>query len=352
VLRGTSTLTSAQLRASLDELTEDALRPVATALIGLSVFYTVVYDRTAAAGTGTCAGMSAVSAVVFLAIRIGLHGRVVRRSWASPLAALYGLVAGANCLVALAVTHNAPIAPNVMLAIVVAPLFLLSAQWLLVVIGSLGAGWYIVQNVVLSGNSWQSQSYPLLDAIVLAVLVYLVRHRSHRRLEETRFALRRAAVIDTLTGIYNRRGFLEAGQDLLTACAEDGVGAVLLFIDVDGLKRMNDTLGHDAGDVMLTNAAGVLASTFRGSDVVGRLGGDEFAVLLREPTGGVSPAVRLRKALDAQFPLLPGGVALSLSVGVAKTVAADEPLEQLLSRGDRAMYEGRSRRLAADRRTG
>ena len=122
----------------------------------------------------------------------------------------------------------------------------------------------------------------------------------------------------------------------------------MLFLDVDGLKGVNDSQGHAAGDAMLRAAADLLSTTFRHDDVVGRLGGDEFAVLLSEPADDesiVPPVERLQGALAGRTD------GLSMSIGLA-VASPGESLEQLLSRGDKDMYAGRSRRADAGRRTG
>ena len=251
---------------------------------------------------------------------------------------------GVNCLLSEAATHNAELSPNLMLCIVAAPLFLLDLRWLSAVLGLLAGGWFVVQATALHGTGWHVQTYPLVSSVAVAALVYGLRLRSHRRLEEALLALRRAAVTDELTGLYNRRGFLEVGQQLVDVGGE----VVLLFLDVDGLKAVNDSRGHAAGDATLRAVADVLVSTFRKDDVIGRLGGDEFAVVLSDPADAdslVPPLERLQAVLAARSD------GLSLSIGLA-VAASGESLEQLLSRGDKDMYAGRTRRNAAGRRTG
>jgi diguanylate cyclase (GGDEF)-like protein len=338
-------VTPAQLRASLDALTEDALRPVSATLIGLYAFYSLVYAaQLDQPGARVGLVMSAATFAAFLVAFLVVRQHEVPRRWVGAVGAAYGLVVGANCLLSEAATHNPQLSPNLMLCIVSVPLFLLDLRWLSLVVVSLAAGWFVVQAEALPGTDWQVQTYPLLSSVVVAGLVYGVRRRSHRRLEEARLALRQAAVVDELTGVYNRRGFLEAGQELV----DTDVELALLFLDVDGLKAVNDSLGHDAGDALLRGAARTLQRTFRADDVIGRLGGDEFAVLLGNPSdlgAGLSPVERLQDALASRTD------GLSLSVGLA-VAAPGESLEQLLSRGDKDMYAGRTRRPTAGRRTG
>lgn len=154
------------------------------------------------------------------------------------------------------------------------------------------------------------------------------RKRRERRL--THLASR-----DALTGVWNRRR-LDEEIDWLLRGGGDGA---LLLLDLDCFKRVNDTLGHDAGDRLLRSVAGAVQASVRRSDVVARVGGDEFAVLLPGATPAQAEIVAetIRAGVKAVWPPgLPGGV----SVGLA--TAADG-----LDRADRAMYAAKRRRRAA-----
>ena len=187
----------AQLRASLDALTEDALRPLAGAMTVLFACYAVVYGvQLDQRGSGFCAVMSMGTSLLFLGVLLALRRGQAPGRWVGPLGGAYGLVVGLNCLLSEAVTHNAQLSPNLMLCIVAGPLVILDLMWLSIVTVSLAAGWFVVQAVALPGTQWQVQTYPLVLSVVVAGLVYGVRLRSHRRFEEVRLALRRAAVLD------------------------------------------------------------------------------------------------------------------------------------------------------------
>jgi diguanylate cyclase (GGDEF)-like protein len=125
------------------------------------------------------------------------------------------------------------------------------------------------------------------------------------------------------------------------------VKCVLVFVDLDGLKRINDTRGHAAGDALIADAGRVLANVFRESDVVGRVGGDEFAVfaLLDEHDGATAVNHRLRDEIDRFNAQAVPSMRLSMSVGIEEIApSADIPLDTLLARADRAMYERKRRR--------
>jgi diguanylate cyclase (GGDEF)-like protein/PAS domain S-box-containing protein len=150
------------------------------------------------------------------------------------------------------------------------------------------------------------------------------------------------AGLDDLTALQNRRGFLRSAEDQLKVARRRGTPLVLLFIDVDGLKEVNDSHGHAAGDLLLVDTANLLQATFRESDVVARVGGDEFCVLLTSDASDAWLAVRrLLVAIDEhheetgdQRPFR-----LSLSIGSA-TFEPDNPrtIEQLMQQADHAMY--------------
>jgi diguanylate cyclase (GGDEF)-like protein len=159
--------------------------------------------------------------------------------------------------------------------------------------------------------------------------------------------LQQLALTDELTGIRNRRGFLLLADHAWRLARRARVRCLLMFIDVDGLKHVNDTQGHSAGDSLLVDAARVLTGVFRETDVIGRVGGDEFAIL--ELIDGVEPieagSTRL-KARISEFNRLGGKpYQLAMSYGIEELPpSAELSLEMLLSRADAAMYERKRER--------
>lgn len=152
---------------------------------------------------------------------------------------------------------------------------------------------------------------------------------------------------DELTGLLNRRGFEQAGSTLLEICAGHRLPATLLFFDLDGLKSINDTHGHGAGDQALTEFAAVLEHTFRGSDVIARLGGDEYAVLLVGAADVTAPIARMHELLAARTMALDESFELAASVGTATfDPRAGEGLEELTAQADEAMYEHKQSKAA------
>lgn len=151
--------------------------------------------------------------------------------------------------------------------------------------------------------------------------------------------LRRQALVDELTGLHNRRGFLWLGDKLLNVADRSGLGVTLVYFDVDGLKAINDVHGHHRGDDALVGFAELLRRSFRTSDVVARVGGDEFcALLVADGSRGNIPLGRLLSE-----PVLVMADHLTESVSWSAGAAYRGPdeltsLEDLMERADAAMY--------------
>ena len=151
-----------------------------------------------------------------------------------------------------------------------------------------------------------------------------------------------ASLIDPLTGVNNRRAFLELGQKLLHRSKFGRVPVALLLFDLDKFKSINDTFGHQAGDRVLTAFCRVATSTLRPSDLFGRLGGEEFAALLLQTSliGGLVAAERIRANFEATALDL-GAHALTVSVGVTSAADCDRNLADLIEEADRALYHAK-----------
>jgi len=166
--------------------------------------------------------------------------------------------------------------------------------------------------------------------------------RERRTLEAQLFEL---ANRDALTGLFNRRRFEEELDRFLARARRYGDTGSLLLLDLDRLKPTNDTLGHEAGDLLLRAVARVLAGLVRESDVVGRIGGDEFAVLLlgASPANSVVKADAVRVAIaDVRIETQAGSAWTSVSIGVAAVQVTDGlKSSEILSRADVAMYRAK-----------
>jgi diguanylate cyclase (GGDEF)-like protein len=157
------------------------------------------------------------------------------------------------------------------------------------------------------------------------------------------------AEIDPLTDLVNRRGFERELKRALAYVKRYGIGAALIYLDLDGFKPVNDRHGHAAGDAVLKAVAMVLTRHVRASDLVARLGGDEFVVLLwnlDEP--GALLKARALEAAVARTTATHNGVSLTVgaSAGAAMLLPLDTPAKAL-ERADRAMYARKSGRRGA-----
>jgi len=181
--------------------------------------------------------------------------------------------------------------------------------------------------------------------------VRIVNARDITELARLRDELRALSLIDELTCLHNRRGFMRLAQQQLQLAHRSGRQLLIVFVDLDGMKRINDTLGHSAGDAALTEVAGVLRETFRCTDVLARVGGDEFAAVSIEAPGATAAVIenRLRTNVDNRNADPGRRFRLSLSVGATSYDPADpRTLEDLMAHADARMYEDKRRKRVSD----
>ena len=162
-----------------------------------------------------------------------------------------------------------------------------------------------------------------------------------RNLKRSEEELRTLSLIDELTGLYNRRGFLKIADKQLKISKRAKDSMLLLYADLDGMKWINDNLGHAEGDIALLETAGVLKNTFRESDIIGRLGGDEFVVLAMLTDQDSAPVIKQRLARQLDILNMRGShtYCVSLSIGtVICTPGETASIKEMLDRADRSMY--------------
>jgi diguanylate cyclase (GGDEF)-like protein/PAS domain S-box-containing protein len=158
--------------------------------------------------------------------------------------------------------------------------------------------------------------------------------------------LREASLTDELTKLSNRRGFMALGEQQLANASRHGRSLLIVFADLDEMKRINDEYGHHEGDRALIAVADVLRSTFRRGDIIARLAGDEFAVLAEGELDSASAVeARLRANLERANAKAGKPYALSISIGVVCSATAEQrSLAELLLSADKLMYESKRRR--------
>jgi diguanylate cyclase (GGDEF)-like protein/PAS domain S-box-containing protein len=155
-------------------------------------------------------------------------------------------------------------------------------------------------------------------------------------------ALASLALDDELTGLHNRRGFVTLADHQLKMAARAGRTTPLLFVDVDGMKAINDTLGHTVGDQALVDVAQFLRASCRAWDLIARIGGDEFCILLIDDGTGPVSADRTTAKLRSGPPKGVRPYSLTLSVGVAHLAPGSGTIEELMEQADAAMYEDKT----------
>lgn len=162
----------------------------------------------------------------------------------------------------------------------------------------------------------------------------LVRHKNEE-------SLKRLAMLDDLTGLYNRRGFFSLSQQTIKLAQREDKTLLIMMVDLDGLKQINDTFGHSEGNHALIVTATILKDTFRKSDIVARLGGDEFAVLAIQASGDDVQGIkaRIQESVDT-FNDTSNSYELSISMGITQLASRSYiSLEELLAEADRGLYE-------------
>jgi diguanylate cyclase (GGDEF)-like protein len=183
----------------------------------------------------------------------------------------------------------------------------------------------------------------LLEAMLAGFCIaYLLGSMARERIV---LGFQRDALVDPLTGVPNRRAFLEQGEKLLRRVLHSRRSAAVLAFDLDSFKGINDRFGHQTGDVVLRAFCDRAAATLRPGDLFGRIGGEEFACLLPNASrpGAVQAAERLRAAF-AGTPIAIGETALTatVSVGVAASEGQGQDLADLLAAADKALYRAKA----------
>lgn len=189
-----------------------------------------------------------------------------------------------------------------------------------------------------------AQDYLIKGQMNTSLLVRALRYAFERH--GLQMALRKESTIDELTGLANRRGFLMLAEQHAMLAKRTGEHFVVAFIDMDGLKPINDTLGHQAGDAAIAETAEVLRVCFRGSDILGRLGGDEFAALLpaTAENGESSIRQRLQLELEVRNGKPDRRYSLCISVGIVRTDGQHSfSVEEMLAQADALMYAEKQR---------
>ena len=184
--------------------------------------------------------------------------------------------------------------------------------------------------------------------ILLAIEDITLRRQAEDAMEALNESLKNRSMTDNLTGLYNHRGFSTLSHPYLERAHRTGKGIFVIFVDLDGLKQINDQWGHSEGDQTLRRTAEILRMTFRRSDIIARIGGDEFAILTTQHPHDSVSMLRAHLQGNVKHCSVQNNYRkpISFSVGVAHA-DPDEvcSIEELTSKADALMYiEKRSKR--------
>jgi diguanylate cyclase (GGDEF)-like protein len=219
------------------------------------------------------------------------------------------------------------------------------------------SGRIVIANRLTEGTPFASDDLRLFETLANQAAVALENGQLEKSLTELsrlKEQLHHMAYHDSLTGLANRALFSDEVEARLRAPTDER-SSVVLFLDLDDFKVVNDTLGHAAGDELLTLVAQRLATCLRGDDLAARLGGDEFAVLLSDGpdmAAAIAVAARIQDALQAPFMIGGQEVLVGASIGIATASGAGIRADELLRNADVAMYtakaEGKHRAAVFD----
>ncbi|HEY6898906.1 MAG TPA: EAL domain-containing protein [Rhodocyclaceae bacterium] len=185
----------------------------------------------------------------------------------------------------------------------------------------------------------------VLIILIIASLYAVASRRAVKRMAEAEDALRHMALHDRITGLANRHAFELALEQTRSRHGRDGGGSTLLFVDVDGFKKVNDLFGHHVGDEVLHRIGQRLTDCLRSSDILARLGGDEFGVILVDvdnPDYAARIVEQMVAAMATPFVAASHTAHLGVSVGVAAVPRDGASSDELLAHADMAMYQAKN----------
>jgi two-component system, cell cycle response regulator len=208
---------------------------------------------------------------------------------------------------------------------------------------------YDDESFALEAVSQGAQDYLVKGNVNSKMLGRVIRYAIERN--RTQAELRNLSLVDELTGLYNRRGFMTFAEQYLKLAQRKNKGLLLVFTDLDNLKQINDTYGHHEGDLALIRTAKTLRETFRKSDLIGRIGGDEFPIMAMEADRTTADTIKqhLQRNLEKYNAQTQSRYKLSLSVGVAYLDPddLDSSIDDLMERADQALYEQKRQKSPA-----
>jgi diguanylate cyclase (GGDEF)-like protein len=310
--------------------------------VGLAAMHHVVSSERATLAMDLAAVAATVASLV---VALAAWRHLLPDYWAHAVTTGLIVLTTAYAAALLLSTHDPKETATFLLITVGTGVGLLRGRWFA---GALVAVWVTwLACVVLVGGTlaaWAFWAFFMVTSSALAVVVLMLRRRS---VDTATAAIRRAsqaATEDPATGLVNRRGLALLSREVLAIARRNGDAVYCSFLDVDGLKAVNDRYGHDAGDRVILAVSQALSANSRATDVIARWGGDEFVLV--GMGAGIPPAElerRLRAWLIEHFPSDATLTSLQVSVGHALLEPWDEgDVERLLWVADRDMYVRRA----------
>ncbi|WOJ94439.1 GGDEF domain-containing protein [Congregibacter variabilis] len=338
-----------ETREALRNRVWGSLPPVTIALGVLYVVFTISHSFLLPAEIRlpmvTIAG---VTAIVLFCITVAVRRWAALKTLTYPIASLVMIMLSINSAFHVYLTQDMVQTTNVMLVILGAGLFVLSLPWyvltLLVTLGS----WVLAVAELSDHALFVHFAFALFSATIASMVFRFVHvrdlletHRLRLFSEQQRQEMEHLATHDSLTGLANRRKFLESLTLQIAHANRGGHKVAVLYIDLDNFKAMNDTHGHEYGDEVLKVLGDTLRDSIRETDLASRLGGDEFAVLLTGLNEERAAEIVSSKILrQLQRPTTIQGISTVICLSIGTAVLSDEAdaPDELLRMADERMY--------------
>ncbi len=330
-----------------DAAVTPALPGLAASLALLAAALVPLHALTAADRAGTALWIvAAVSALLLGGTAVVLRRRPLPTHLAQPAAAALLLVAAIDGILGLVLTGQPRQSVVVIVTVAACGPVLLSLRWLAGTLYVVWGVWAVTAFLIGPSAQWPVLVLAMAAATGLTVLVNQLRRTDVRRVAEARVLAEAAAVRDHLTGLANRRGLAMVGGQMVEQARRQGDAVHCIFVDIEGLRRVNDSLGHSFGDEVIVAVAEAMRAATRGTDVVARWGGDRFCVV--GPGPGMAPLElerRVREGVVVATEVSPEVWPVRVSAGGAMLAPWDSgTLETLLGKADQEMYLRRSLR--------